>query len=468
MYSDEENEEEAVKFDPKVKKFLSEFSIPRRPEGPTSTQEKLLALSGTTGNGSSVGYEPASPAKKRTRYDQSTWTTSWSSNYDKPIPQSILEKCTVEACNICELLFTSIDMGKQHYEGQKHSKKVNKVLQELCPEGEVPCKKAKIEVDVDKSVTDFLSRMGNEVERTDQSTWGSQKLSEIQEGIAKSWDRPLPPQLIGLCHTTKCDICEATFTSGPMAQSHFTGKKHEKKFTDFLKVFCEKNNVDMPVKKNTNYMPDSKGSKGSGSSSEEMCNLCDVKLTSPAMADLHYKGKQHRKRELSGVPKADTKEDPSGRFGIGKDFSKKEEKEKVKNGNSAVNSDKLFYCSICDVETTSEVTLEAHKAGNKHIKKAGGQPAPTGGQKEKNPAVSYKSCDVCGVDCPGESQWQAHLSSKKHINRAENGVGKPQNAPPPPSGAFRCDVCDISTMDQAMLDSHLTGKKHAAKLKGSA
>lgn len=427
MYSDEENDEEVVTFDPKVKQFLSGFSIPRKPEGPTSTQEKLLALSGTTGNGSS-GHLPASPAKKRTRYDQSTWTTSWSSNYDKPIPQSILEKCTVEACNICEVPFTSIDMGKQHYEGQKHSKKVNKELQEQCPEGEVPCKKAKIEVDVDKSVTDFLSRMGAEVEKTDQGTWGSQKLSDIQQSIARSWDRPLPPQLIGLCHTTKCDICEATFTSGLMAQSHFTGKKHEKKFTDFLKVFCEKNNVDMPVKKTTNSTVDSKSSKGSGSQFKDKCNLCDVELTSPAMADLHYKGKQHRKRELSGVPKADTKEDPSGRFGIGKDFSQKEEKEKVKNGNSAVNSDKLFYCSICDVETTSEVTLEAHKAGNKHIKKTGGHTVPSGGHKEK----------------------------------------KSQNAPPPPSGKFRCDVCDISTMDQAMLDSHLTGKKHAAKLKGSA
>lgn len=256
-----------------------------------------------------------------------------------------------------------------------------------------------------------------------------------------------------------------------VADTTVVHRKHEKKLVDCVQAFCDKNSLQMPRKKSDEA--------SDGKASEKVCQLCDVELTSLTMAEMHYLGKQHRKRELLGISKSTSPEDPSGRFGIGGDFVSggKEnlaenpenddgDLEKVLRDNKEdtdVNwgaspprkegGNGQFNCSVCNLQTSSQITLTAHLAGKSHQKTLNKGAKPSSG--EGSTSGCFK-CELCTVECTGEASWQAHLESKKHNSRKQGNVVP---------GGFRCELCNISTTDQALLQSHLNGKKHTAKVK---
>merc|ERR1712176_821139 len=103
-----------------------------------------------------------------------------------------------------------------------------------------------------------------------------------------------------------------------------------------------------------------------------MCRVCNVVLSSEAMADSHYQGKQHRKKAREG------------------------------GGNSCDSksgANKQFFCEICQVQTTSEDMLKSHLAGKGHQKKVEQKDKPSGGF----------TCEVCNISTTDQNALDMHL-----------------------------------------------------------
>jgi len=420
--------------------------------------------------------------KKRT-FQESSSSKSWANDYDKPMPKSVLELCLEDECKLCGVQITSFIQRKQHYDGAKHEKKVKLELSELYPlDGDESApKKIKVDsTDMNSCAEMFLKKISNEVSRdTSNLTYNDFKLADWQKKWLEGWDKPIPPQIISMCRSTKCDVCDSTFTSNIMAQSHFEGKNHEKKLKVCLEAFCQQNGLETPRR----VVADSEGL------SEDFCAVCQVALSSPVMARIHYAGKQHTKKAAQGPPAA--VKDNTGRFGIGEGFYKEPAKENTENDDlkevlkSAASEEGMdgtwgvdksseeqrfqnvvnppsvsfsypvkqfspFFCKICNIDLTSKVTYDAHIAGKNHKKKEDLMNKPNQGE-------FY--CDVCDLQLGSLITFEAHIRGKQHAKRAgtrPNGGG---------GGQFKCSVCVITTTDQHGLTMHLNGKSHQSKLK---
>ena len=57
-----------------------------------------------------------------------------------------------------------------------------------------------------------------------------------------------------------------------------------------------------------------------------------------------------------------------------------------------------FYCKLCNVQSTSQVDLDNHRAGKKH----------------KENKLSRFDCDLCNVKCTSQISLNAHRAGKRH------------------------------------------------------
>ena len=199
--------------------------------------EKLLEMASQKKSSVSCG-------KKRS-FEEISVSKSWTKSYDKDIPESVLEQCRDDICNICQVDMTSSVQRRQHYEGAKHEKKVRLMLAKLFTEADLP-KKRKLEACVsgETAAETSLKKIESEVEREP----GLMKLDRWQEEWLSVWDSPLPPLIISQCRLTKCDICHLTFTSATQARSHFDGKNHDKKLRAALDLYCGQLGLRVPRK----------------------------------------------------------------------------------------------------------------------------------------------------------------------------------------------------------------------------
>jgi len=84
---------------------------------------------------------------------------------------------------------------------------------------------------------------------------------------------------------------------------------------------------------------------------------------------------------------------------------------------------KEFYCALCDVLARSEDGLRAHRNGIKHTKKCrlfhvqtNGLPARSV-PKGPHAAVTHFRCEICGINTTDEAGLQAHFAGQKHMKK---------------------------------------------------
>lgn len=490
------------------------YRIPRREKKSLtdSINDKLIAMASKTtekSNNFSCG-------KKRT-FEETSISRAWAKDYDKQIPESLMEQCGEDLCNICQVEMTSSIQRRQHYVGSRHEKKINQMLSKIFTElAEVPKKRKLDEISTSDAAAElFLKKLENQVERDpSQVTYGELKLDSWQSEMLSHWDCPLPPAILSLCRLSRCDLCSLTFTSVVMARSHFEGKNHDKKLRAALEHFCGKYGLQVPRKH-----------EDKAAEFERFCRICQVELTSDSMARLHFAGKKHVDKQLklmSGRAPSSTSStsDFTGRFSIetglvseikAPDFTKDEDEELKQSleatgddggggeGNPPVplmslevsnpfdNKSDQFFCPLCNVQLNSRLVYDQHVAGKAHRKKQMGSGGNCGElrcevcnltltskvvyddhirgkQHQKKVAgggegtEGQHSCDICLVQCSTEDQLESHLSGKSHQKKAASRI---QGGP----GGFKCAVCNIATTDQNGLTQHLNGKAHQAMLR---
>ncbi|XP_048190169.1 zinc finger protein 346 isoform X3 [Perognathus longimembris pacificus] len=144
-----------------------------------------------------------------------------------------------------------------------------------------------------------------------------------------------------------CPICNMTFSSPVVAQSHYLGKTHAKN----LKLKQQSTKVEALSKRLIN--PFLVASTLALHQSREMidpdkfCGLCHATFNDPAMAQQHYVGKKHRKQE--------TKLKLMAHYGRLADPAV-----------SDLTAGKGYPCKTCKIVLNSIEQYQAHVSGFKH------------------------------------------------------------------------------------------------------
>uniref|UniRef100_A0A8C6HE64 Zinc finger protein 346 n=1 Tax=Mus spicilegus TaxID=10103 RepID=A0A8C6HE64_MUSSI len=128
-----------------------------------------------------------------------------------------------------------------------------------------------------------------------------------------------------------CPICNMTFSSPAVAQSHYLGKTHAKS----LKL-KQQSTKGAALQQNREMLDPDK-----------FCSLCHSTFNDPAMAQQHYMGKRHRKQE--------TKLKLMAHYG-----------RLVDPAVSDLPAGKGYPCKTCKIVLNSIEQYQAHVSGFKH------------------------------------------------------------------------------------------------------
>ncbi|KAI5618510.1 zinc finger matrin-type protein 4 [Silurus asotus] len=174
-----------------------------------------------------------------------------------------------------------------------------------------------------------------------------------------------------------CTLCNMSFTSAVVAESHYQGKIHAKRLKLVLgeqpgiigkaseEALCEESQLNLgplkahyssseallipsevtpsPVKKPSESWPQLNGD------SDRYCQLCHAWFNNPGMARQHYDGKKHKKN----AARADLLEQ------LGKTLNMGEMK----------GLKRSYTCDVCSVTLNSVAQYHAHLQGSKHQNK---------------------------------------------------------------------------------------------------
>uniref|UniRef100_A0A8C9XR41 Zinc finger matrin-type 4 n=1 Tax=Sander lucioperca TaxID=283035 RepID=A0A8C9XR41_SANLU len=202
-------------------------------------------------------------------------------------------------CKVCSAQLISESQRVAHYESRKHANKVRLYYMLHPVDGGCPAKKL----------------------RTDN---GSDK-GDVDKNKC-------------------CTLCNMSFTSAVVAQSHYQGKIHAKR----LKLLLgEQPASPSPVKSSPETSPMT--SPRQRRDSDRYCQLCNAWFNNPGMAQQHYDGKKHKKN----AARADLLEQ------LGKTLDMGEMK----------GLKRSYTCEVCSVTLNSVAQYHAHLQGSKHQNK---------------------------------------------------------------------------------------------------
>lgn len=215
-------------------------------------------------------------------------------------------------CKVCSAVLISDSQRLAHYQSKKHANKVRRYMS-LKKEEEPSIKKFK------SSSTDSASSNGD---------------SERYKA---------------------CHVCNMTFSSAVVADSHYQGKVHAKNLK--LKTFGPQAPVappPPPVPQAKRKMEEAGGVATTGDAQDDpdrFCPICHASFNNPMMAQQHYVGKKHKK-QLTKIKLMET-------YGP---------------STAPASTVKGYPCTLCNIELNSVEQYQAHISGSKHknqVKKVG-------------------------------------------------------------------------------------------------
>ena len=187
---------------------------------------------------------------------------SWTSLWDTPMPQQLLDKCKPLHCQLCSCQATSPVQAKMHYEGKTHDKNVRNF---------------------------FLTMQGNTNLVLPQKLVSPEKKPKMSESRGPH-----------------CELCDIQFTSQAQSEQHLLGKNHQKKLASnggpAKTSFYNKETNQWQRLTQSDIVSESLSSVPTVSPPSGIdpnfnkfyCDLCKVGAPSQAQMDMHLNGKSHK------------------------------------------------------------------------------------------------------------------------------------------------------------------------------
>ncbi|XP_036161531.1 zinc finger matrin-type protein 1 [Myotis myotis] len=248
--------------------------------------------------------------------------------------QEKTEVFTDNFCNVCRVVLPFESQRISHYESEKHAENVRFYFHIYGKQNEVPSKRKKM------NVRNFQVHKTEVVDRN-----------------------------------KFCDLCNMTFNSPIVAQSHYVGKVHTKKLkqlmeehdqvppsgfqakmagvpiitsaeSTFLKPLAVKPSPG-GIKDKT--MPSSSSTALDLNNPNKYCKLCSASFNSPLMAQQHYVGTKHKRNEARK-----------------KYVDKIRAKPLLAKSDANAFSVRTYNCYICNITFTSLEMFRFHMQGSEH------------------------------------------------------------------------------------------------------
>ncbi|XP_051537178.1 zinc finger protein 346-like isoform X1 [Myxocyprinus asiaticus] len=140
-----------------------------------------------------------------------------------------------------------------------------------------------------------------------------------------------------------CHVCNMTFSSAVVAQSHYQGKVHTKniRLKNFGPPLPALPQPKAQVKKDKG-LPE--GAQGPAEQDpNRFCTICQASFNNPMMAQQHYMGKKHKKQ-----------------------LTKQKLMETYGPSSAPASTLKGYPCTVCNIELNSVEQYQAHISGSKH------------------------------------------------------------------------------------------------------
>ncbi|XP_076835606.1 zinc finger protein 346 [Brachyhypopomus gauderio] len=206
-------------------------------------------------------------------------------------------------CKVCSAVLISESQKLAHYQSKKHANKVRRYMT------------------VHRNDEPFAKRFKPS---TDHAT------SEVSQGDKYK----------------ACHVCNMTFSSAVVAESHYQGKVHAKNLR--LKNFGPHTQVTaLPQPKVQIKREDAQtAAAGQGPAARDpnrFCSICQASFNNPLMAQQHYVGKKHRKQ-----------------------LTKQKLMETYGPSPAPASTVKGYPCTVCNLELNSVEQYQAHISGSKH------------------------------------------------------------------------------------------------------
>ncbi|KAJ7997050.1 hypothetical protein DPEC_G00224900 [Dallia pectoralis] len=199
-----------------------------------------------------------------------------------------------------------------------------------------------------------------------------------------------------------CHICNMTFSSPVVAESHYQGKVHTKNMR--LKTFGPQPQVT-PVqtaapalKKKKETQSEQAGCVADDEALLRFCSICQASFNNPVMAEQHYLGKKHKKQ-----------------------MTQRKLMETYGPSTAPASTVKGYPCTVCNIELNSVEQYQAHISGSKHKNHVRGK-------KGSNPAVVSPS-----ESQPSESQPSESQPSESQPSESQPPESQPSESQPPES-----------------------------------
>ncbi|XP_063058386.1 zinc finger protein 346 [Engraulis encrasicolus] len=239
-------------------------------------------------------------------------------------------------CKVCSAVLISDSQKLAHYQSKKHANKVRRYM--------------------------FIHKEDSTlVKRLKTSTTESDTIDDLVD------------------RTKACPVCNMTFHTPVIAESHYQGKVHAKNLK--LKLANANTQTASPQAKTPQQTKPDAGPKQQpqapaavqgpvpeGTMTDRFCSLCNATFNNPLMAQQHYVGKKHQKQVAK--PKASVPHATGDTA-----------KPKTIVPHSTAPGLKGYPCKVCKIELNSQKQFEAHISGAKHknqVKLMGGSQAQDG------------------------------------------------------------------------------------------
>ncbi|XP_066501558.1 zinc finger protein 346 isoform X2 [Hoplias malabaricus] len=240
-------------------------------------------------------------------------------------------------CKVCSAVLISESQKLAHYQSKKHASKVRRYMT------------------IHKDDEPFAKRFKS-------STYETQTEDVTQGDKFKA-----------------CHVCNMTFSSAVVAESHYQGKVHAKNLR--LKTFGPQTPaVPQPKAKVNKGDVQTTGEHGPGGDDpNRFCSICQASFNNPLMAQQHYAGKKHKKQ-----------------------LTKQKLMETYGPSTTPASTVKGYPCTVCNIELNSVEQYQAHISGSKHknqLKK--GSNSFVSPSETHQPAYQYGS----NQEEPAQEDW---------------------------------------------------------------
>ncbi|XP_041864364.1 zinc finger protein 346 isoform X3 [Melanotaenia boesemani] len=203
-------------------------------------------------------------------------------------------------CKVCSAVLISETQKLTHYQSKKHANKVRRYFSQQ-NEKEVTVKKL--------------------------------KSSETQDCNNGDTDR-----------MKACNLCQMTFSSPVMAESHYQGKFHAKRLK-MKTVESQPPEASQTAKPKEKPADVSSGvtAMDNNNNPDRFCSICKAPFNNPLMAQQHYVGKKHKKR-----------------------MTKLKLMETYGPSTAPASTENGYPCTICNIELNSVEQYQSHISGARH------------------------------------------------------------------------------------------------------